>query len=91
MARTRNTKPRPKRTLLSHFRDKKLVAPKPTPRSTPAPTITVEVNPTLSDLKGDQRLQNQTGGTLNTIKLIGMNSRFAKICKKSQEQKWLKN
>ena len=39
----------------------------------------------------DQGLQNWTGGTLKTIKLIGMNSRFAKICIKAQEQKWLKN
>ena len=46
MARTRNTKPRPKRTLLSHFRDKKLVAPKPTPRSTPAPTMSPTTAPT---------------------------------------------
>ena len=36
----------------------------------------------------DQGLQNWTGGTLKTIKLIGMNSRFAKICTKTQEQKW---
>ena len=48
---------------------------------------TVEVNPTLSD----QGLQNWTGGTLNIIKLIGMNSRFAKNCKKAQEQKRLEN
>ena len=36
----------------------------------------------------DQGLQNWTGGTLNIIKLIGMNSRFASICIKAQEQKW---
>ena len=35
-----------------------------------------------------QELQNWTGGTLNIIKLIGMNSRFASICIKAQEQKW---
>ena len=39
----------------------------------------------------DQGLQNWTGGTLNIIKLIGMNSSFSKICIKAQEQKWLKN
>ena len=36
----------------------------------------------------DQGLQNWTVGTLKSIKLIGMNSRFAKICTKAQEQKW---
>ena len=36
----------------------------------------------------DQGLQNLTAGTLKTKKLIGMNSRFAKICTKGQEQKW---
>jgi hypothetical protein len=35
----------------------------------------------------DQGLQNWTGGTFNTIKLVGMNSRFACICIKAQEQK----
>jgi hypothetical protein len=34
-------------------------------------------------------LQNWAGGTLKPIKLIGMNSRFAKIHEKAQEQKWL--
>jgi hypothetical protein len=34
-------------------------------------------------------LQNGAGGTLKPIKLIGMNSRFAKIHEKAQEQKWL--
>ena len=34
----------------------------------------------------DQGIQNWTGGTWNTIKLIGMNSRFALIHKKAQEQ-----
>ena len=48
--------------------------------------ITVKVNPQLSDLSRDQELQNWTEGTLNTKKLIGMNSRFAKICIKAQEQ-----
>ena len=38
----------------------------------------------------DQGLQNWTGGTWNIIKLIGMNSRFALIHKKAQEQKLLK-
>ena len=38
-----------------------------------------------------QELQHWAGGTLNTIKLIGMNYRFAKICIKAQEQKWLRN
>jgi hypothetical protein len=36
-------------------------------------------------------LQNWARGTLKPIKLIGMNSRFAKILEKAQEQKWLKN
>ena len=36
-------------------------------------------------------LQNWTGGALKPIKLMGMNSRLAKIHKKVQEQKWLKN
>jgi hypothetical protein len=36
-------------------------------------------------------LQNWAGDTLKPIKLIGMNSRFAKIHKEAQEQKWLKN
>ena len=35
----------------------------------------------------DKGLQNWTGGSLNTIKLIEMNPRFAKICIKAQEQK----
>jgi hypothetical protein len=38
----------------------------------------------------DQGLQNWIGGTWNSIKLIGMNSRFALIHKKAQEHKWLK-
>ena len=36
----------------------------------------------------DQELQNWSGGTLNIIKLIRLNSRFASICIKVQEQKW---
>ena len=39
----------------------------------------------------DQGLQNWAGGTFKLIKLIGINSRFALIDKKAQEQKWLKN
>ena len=35
----------------------------------------------------DQGLQNWTGGTFNTIKLIGMNPRFASICIKAKEEK----
>ena len=35
----------------------------------------------------DQGLQNWTVDTLTIIKLIGMNSRFASICIKAQEQK----
>ena len=35
----------------------------------------------------EQELQNWTGGNLNIIMLIGMNSRFAFICIKAQEQK----
>ena len=42
-------------------------------------------------LTGDQGLKNWTGGTWNIIKLIRMNSRFALIHKKAQEQKLLKN
>ena len=34
----------------------------------------------------DQGLQNWTGDTLTIVKLIGMNSRFASICIKAQEQ-----
>jgi hypothetical protein len=45
---------------------------------------TVGINPR------DQGLQNWTVGTWNIIKLIGINSRFTLIHKKSQEQKWLK-
>ena len=45
----------------------------------------------LWDENRDQGLQNWTGGTWNTIKLIGMDSRFALIHEKAQEQKWLKN
>jgi hypothetical protein len=36
-------------------------------------------------------LQNWAGGILKLIELIEMNSRFVKIHKKAQEQKWLKN
>ena len=36
----------------------------------------------------DQGLQNWNGGPFYVIKLIGLNSRFAKICIKAQEQKW---
>ena len=35
----------------------------------------------------DQELENWAGGTLNIIKLIGINSRFASIGIKAQEQK----
>ena len=38
----------------------------------------------------DQGLQNWTGCTWNIKKLVGMNSRFALIHKKAQEQKFLK-
>jgi hypothetical protein len=38
-----------------------------------------------------QALRNWTGCTLNIIEFIGMNSRFAKILKKGQKQKWLKD
>ena len=53
------------------------------------PPSTVGINPILSDsqVTGTQGLQNWTEGILNTIKLIGMNSRFGLI----QKQKWLKN
>ena len=36
-------------------------------------------------------LPNWGGGTLKQKKMIGINSRFALIDKKAQEQKWLKN
>ena len=49
---------------------------------------TVGINPRLSDLKGPG---TSSGGTSNKIELIGMNSRFALIQKKAQEQKLLKN
>jgi hypothetical protein len=52
-------------------------------------TSTVKDNPQATSR--DQGLKNWTGGTLNTIKLIRMNSRFAKICIKAQGQKLLKN
>jgi len=35
-------------------------------------------------------LQNCTGGTLELMKLIGINSRFALIDENTQGQKWLK-
>ena len=63
-------------------------------RNYPALHTTVGLNPILSDLGPtyrDQGLKNWTGGTWDIIKLIGMNSRFALIHKKAQEQKWLKN
>ena len=36
-------------------------------------------------------LQKWAGGAFKPIKLIEMNSRFAKLHIKAQEQKWLKN
>ena len=54
------------------------------------PCNTVGINPILSDLNTPRTL-SWAGGTLKPIKMIGMNSRFAKIYKKAQGQKWLKN
>ena len=53
-------------------------------------TITEVINPILVTSTHPE-LQNWVGGPLKPIKLIGINSRFAKIHKKAQEQKWLKN
>ena len=50
------------------------------------PCNTVGINPILSDLNTPRTL-NWAGGTLKPIKMIGMNSRFAKIYKKAQEKK----
>ena len=52
---------------------------------------TVGINPILSDSKGPGTSKLDWRCTWNTIKLIGMNSRFALIHKKAQEQKLLKN
>ena len=53
-------------------------------------TNTVGINPIISDLNTPQT--SKLGrGTLKSIKLIGMNSRFVNIHKKAHEQKCLKN